>query len=130
MRNKHCCGVRNYRYALGYPIETKNFIEYPTCADVNTLAQYGLVDIIFTEILSTSELQASILDCRTNTLLYKEDGEPLLACELIANKPTTICFDPSVGGYIVFGYVSATKDGRDRISLEQKVAPKKEGEKK
>lgn len=96
------------RYILGKPILGKNFIEYPTCKDVNLLAQFGLVKVIFKEKIK-ERLQISILDCNTNTLMYKQDGEPFLSSDIVIGKPYRIIFKSCVGGYVVYDTCSNKK---------------------
>lgn len=89
------------RYMLGHYRQTQNFVQYPTCKDVNLLAQFGLVDIIFPDVDTASSLQVSIIDCNTNTLVYNSNNTPLLANAVVANQPYSIIFTPSVGGYVI-----------------------------
>lgn len=93
------CNTKKYRYTLGQPRVGTNFVMYPTCKDVNILAEYGLVEVIFPAI-STSSLQVSILDCNTNTLVYQSNGQPLIGTSVPVNTPIFLCFDAQVGGYI------------------------------
>lgn len=89
------------RYVLGRPTTTTTFIQYPACKDVNILAQFGLVDVIFTEVPTvTSPLQICIRDCNTNTFLYKEDSSAFLSSDLTVNTPYNLIFKPSLGGYL------------------------------
>lgn len=87
-------------YTLGKPIAYTNFVSYPTCRDVNVLAEHGMVKIVLPEIL-TNRLQLSVLDCSTNTLLYKPNGSPVLYTDVVANRPYSIYFSPLLGGYVI-----------------------------
>lgn len=89
------------RYMLGHFRQTQNFVQYPACKDVNILAQFGLVDIIFPDVDTTTNLQVSVVDCNTNTLVYKEDCTPFLANEVVTNIRYSIVFNPFVGGYVI-----------------------------
>lgn len=89
------------RYFLGKSRLTKNFVQYPTCKDVNILAQFGYVSVVFPDVQKDSKLQVSILDCNTNTLLYNKDCTPVLAASIVANQPYSIKFCPYVGGYVL-----------------------------
>lgn len=125
-----CCDFERfiaYTYLLGNPMTTKNFVQYPACSDVNLLAQRGLVKIVFREA-STSELQVSIADCRTNTLVYKEDGTPLLGNQVKINTPSRIIFNAEVGGYVIYGYLpNETEEPEPTRALTvATMAPKKE----
>ena len=123
-----CCDFERFiacTYILGNPRVTKNFVQYPTCSDVNVLAQRGLVRIVFREA-STSTLQVSIADCRTNTLVYKEDGTPLLGNQVKINTPARIIFDAEVGGYIIYGYLPNEVEEPEPAREVAVTTPKKE----
>lgn len=120
----NCCGNRGYRYKLGEPRVTTNFIEYPTCKDVNVLARYGLVEITFPSIVTDVRLQVSILDCNSNTLVYTEDGNPLISTEVVPNVPRKICFDPEIGGYVIEGYSCFKKKSSEPELLSATVSKK------
>lgn len=56
---------------------------------------------IFPDVDTTTNLQVSVVDCNTNTLVYKEDCTPFLANEVVANIRYSIVFSPFVGGYVI-----------------------------
>lgn len=113
------CDIYSVKYTLGNPRVEKNFVQYPTTSDVGVLARYGLVKIVFPSV-TTSELQVSVIDCRSNTLIYKEDGTPLLGTEVKPNISSRICFCPRVGGYIIYGYVTS----EPTVAVEKKGSDK------
>lgn len=90
------------KYVLGKPMIGRNFVQYPACKDVNILAQFGLVRVIFRDIVEDSKFQVSIFDCNTNTLIYKQDGEPFYPSDVIINKPYRLIFRPYLGGYMIY----------------------------
>lgn len=113
------CTPRKYRYTLEQPRVGTNFVMYPTCKDVNILAQYGLVEVIFPAV-STSSLQVSILDCNTNTLVYQNNGKPLIGTDVPVNTPIYLCFDPQIGGYVTTNYPpTTTPTGVSLVTLSE-----------
>lgn len=112
------CTARKYRYTLGQPRVGTNFVMYPTCKDVNILAQYGMVEVIFPAV-STSSLQVSILDCNTNTLVYQSDGKPLTGTNVPVNTPITLSFSSQVGGYVATNFpASSTTTSAESVATD------------
>lgn len=104
-------------YKLGKPIEGNTFLKFPTCKTVNTLAQFGLVKVIFPETTVVSSESISILDCSSNNLVLNAYGKPLIYSDIIPNKPYRLKFSADFGGYVIY----------DKCSCSQKTATEKVG---
>lgn len=117
------CFNNKIRYELNNPILYTHFVSYTTCGDVNLLAKYDLVEIVFPSN-TTSTLQISILDCRTNTLVYDINGRPVLGTQINPNQPYSIVFSPSFGGYILEGF-TAPASSEEETEIKSREVIKK-----
>lgn len=97
-----CCTRGKTRVHLEYPINYLHFVSYPTfCRHLNILAYHGLAQIVFPSIITGATKQISILECTTNTLVYDENGAPVLATQVEPNRPYNIYFCENYGGYVL-----------------------------
>lgn len=120
---------RDITYILGNPSERDYFIAYPACKDVNILAQFGLVNIVFPSILE-SESILTVLDCSSSSILFDNTGKPVKGENIVVNKPYHIIFDADFGGYRITNLTIPDELRiRDKDSKLIEHKPKKEDKK-
>lgn len=121
-----CC-TRKTRVILNYPHKYMNFVSYPThCKHLDILAYHSFAEIVFPSIITGTNLQISILDCTTNTLVYDVNGKPVLATMVEPHRPYSIYFCPVKGGYVLNGFTCPTptptniieEDSNSKLSKE------------
>lgn len=101
--NCSCIGEVGATFCVGDPIINRNFVAYPCTLEVNVLAKYGLCKVVFPEVVD-SDSPVSLMGEYSNDILFKINGDPLLAKEVKPGIPTKITYNSYVGGYVASGY--------------------------
>lgn len=123
-----CCngGHKKTRITLEYPVKYTNFVSYGThCKHLDVLAYHDFAEIVFPSIITGTNLQISVLDCTTNTLVYDINRKPVLATMVEPNRPYSIYFCPIAGGYVLAGFTCPTTTLEEMSVVESKGVSKK-----